>query len=113
MSHPFVEPVRRNETAAPLDRVTEGWFFRRGFRLRIDGSQAKRLVFGPVRNQTPSHEGEDARWFGRVLADGCDLLSGSNVPVRLPGRILIETEVIPHVAIFRGQSIAPAHGKSV
>src|SRR6267142_3347877 len=65
-----------------------------------------------VRNQTPSHEAEDARWFGRVLADGCDLLSGSNVPAGPPGRIVIETEVIPHVAFFRREPIASAHGQS-
>src|SRR5580692_11780986 len=83
VSRPFVEPARRNETAAPLDGVAESRFLRCGLRHRIDGSQANGLIFGPVRNQTPSHEGENACWFGRVLADGCELLSGSNVPAGL------------------------------
>src|ERR1700683_1879788 len=55
---PFEKAVRRNETPQSFDCVAEGGFLRRGFRHRVYGFQAKRLIFCPVRNETPAHEAE-------------------------------------------------------
>jgi hypothetical protein len=74
--------------------------FSAGFRHRVYGFHAKRLIFCPIGDETPPHEAEDASGLLEVLANGGDLLSRDDVPAWVPSRIFIEAEVIPQVALL-------------
>ena len=47
-----------------------------------------------------------------MLTDGRDLLRRSDVPARRPGWIVIESEVIPKITLFRGKAVSAAHETS-
>jgi hypothetical protein len=52
---PFVEPTRWHETSACLERVPESWLTRNRLAAGVDHAVPDLNVFGPKRDQTPTH----------------------------------------------------------
>ena len=71
--------------------------------VAIDGSFAQE---GIRPQRTRSNERRVVVLFCRMIGTSC---VGCDVPARRPGWIFIQSEVIPEVAFFRGESITSSH----
>src|ERR1051326_1429113 len=71
-----------DSASASLNREMSA--FRPHFRDSIDRLCPDGCIFGPIGNQSPAYLRKLALWLMPVLADGRDLIRGSNVPSSCP-----------------------------
>jgi hypothetical protein len=112
MSQPLVEPVRRNQASARLQRIAERGLRGCRFRSGVNHLGGGRRVFCPRRNEPPAHHRQFADRLLWMLANDRDRLGRRNIvsgtPV-LPFRDAVE--VLLDKLLPSRQSVAPAHGR--
>ena len=81
---PLVESVRRDETSAVGEWITERWLSRRRLRSGVNHTGSGGRLFRPTWNETPAHQRQQSDGLFWMLADHRDLLGGSDVVAGVP-----------------------------
>ena len=110
MSHPLIKSICWNETALRFKRLPERGSCGHRLRPPIDGLVSNGRIFGPRRNESPSHHRELPGGLVGILADCQNRLRGGDVVAGTPLVLVGDcAEILLDKLLSPRQSVSPAH----